>query len=348
MQPGQHLLHGHHLPPHCHVHLGRRRAGFFDGARNLFGHAAQIYSRSVSRHRDRSLHIVAFVLACRSAFRHAGNVAQQNRLPIPVHHRKVLRLFHRVHFRLWNLHLNLISHSAVRVSPIIRHHKPARGSRRYQRTRHFGHLHPHQPGPFAVHSHIDRRIVQRLAELHVAQRRNFLQLLPNLASEFPVRRQIGAAHRHLDGRSRSEAHDSADNVAWLERKTDSRQLLGKTFAQALFQVFNSNVAASLQLHLHDSFFGPAVPEINQVDRITRRVHPHEPKRNFHVLRAGFALDHLQRMQRDGFSALHVRATGSAQPQLKLARVHPRENIFAQPLPDQKDDQAGQHKVHGQD
>ena len=80
-------------------------------------------------------------------------------------------------------------------------------------------------GPLAVHCHLDRRIVERLPELQVAQRRDLLQLLPNLLGVRLVVGQVRPADGDLDRRRRAEAHDLVDDVGRLERELDPAHVL---------------------------------------------------------------------------------------------------------------------------
>src|SRR3954470_20714121 len=60
------------------------------------------------------------------------------------------------------------------------------------------------------------------------------------------------------------------------------------------------------------------------------------KGSFKVGRADLRLDDIQRLQRDGFSSIDARSSGSAEAQLKLACVNPGEDFFAKASADQND------------
>src|SRR5262249_17211614 len=122
-------------------------------------------------------------------------------------------------------------------------------------------------------------IIQRLAKLDVAQRRNLLQGGLDLLAEGAVRGEILAVDGDFDGRWRTEAHHAADDIAWFERETDSRQLLRENFSQALFEFLDANRSAFLQLHLQHAFLRAAVPEVNEVHRIRRPMHAQETQRD---------------------------------------------------------------------
>ena len=108
-----------------------------------------------------------------------------------------------------------------------------------------------------------------------------------------------------------------------------RQLLGKFRAQSFRQLCDAYRRARFQLHLKHRFFGAAVPEVDQVDRVTRRVHADEPKRDRDVVRADFLLDQVECLQRDFLGAFESGARQRAQPQLELAGIRLRENFRGQ-------------------
>ena len=70
---------------------------------------------------------------------------------------------------LRNLDLDLVGDAAVGIGPVERLRETAGRRGRRQRARHVIRLHAHHPGPLAIQRHIHGRIIERLAELHVAQ-----------------------------------------------------------------------------------------------------------------------------------------------------------------------------------
>ena len=125
LQTIQHLLQRHDLSAHCHADPRRRIAEFLEAVHDLLGHAAQIRAADVGGHRYHSLHVVAFVLTDGGAFGDVCDVAEQNRLTVAISDRNVFSFFGRVHVILRNLHLDLVGHTAVWISPVVRHDKPA-------------------------------------------------------------------------------------------------------------------------------------------------------------------------------------------------------------------------------
>jgi hypothetical protein len=67
-----------------------------------------------------------------------------------------------------------------------------------------------------------------------------------------------------------------------------------------------------------------------------------------VLSAGFLLDYVQHFERDGLRARDVCAGGGAQSELKLARVHARENLRAELPANQNNDQSCRDQISAHD
>src|SRR5205823_4110833 len=147
-----------------------RIAQFLNAVHHLPGHTAQVRTPEVGGHGYHPLHVVAFVLADGGALGKVGDVAKQNRLAVAIGHRDVPSFFNRVHVVLWDLHLNLVSHTTIRIGPIVRDHKAARRCGGDEGPRDFRHLHPHEPGALAIHHDVHRWIIQCLSELHVTKR----------------------------------------------------------------------------------------------------------------------------------------------------------------------------------
>ena len=71
------------------------------------------------------------------------------------------------------------------------------------------------------------------------------------------------------------------------------------------------------------------------------------KSDLHVGGAHFGPDNAERLQRDGLSPVHARASGSAQPQLELACLNSGENLVAEMPANQNDDQRRYNQIHRQ-
>ena len=96
-----------------------------DRTHHLPGDTTQVRAADIGGHGYHPLHIVAFVLADGGALGDVRDVAEQDRLAVPIEDWNVFSLFNRVHIVLWNLHLDLVGHTTVRIGPIVRHDKPA-------------------------------------------------------------------------------------------------------------------------------------------------------------------------------------------------------------------------------
>ena len=82
---------------------------------------------------------------------------------------------------------------------------------------------PELTGHLTVDVDLNRRVVERLAVLQIAKRRNARELVPHLRRERSAGREIRARDRDLDRRRRAEVHDPVDDVARLERKLRGRE-----------------------------------------------------------------------------------------------------------------------------
>src|SRR5439155_22683400 len=140
-------------------------------------------------------------------------------------------------------------------------------------------------GAFAIYRHVHGWIIECLAELHVAQRGNVLEPVFYFLCELAIGRQVRAADRHFNGRGRAKTHHSTHDVTRLKREAYVRHIGSELFTQAFLERFDSDRRAGLQLHLNHAFLRTAVPEVNQVDGITRRVNADEAQSDFHILRA---------------------------------------------------------------
>src|SRR4051812_34803416 len=71
------------------------------------------------------------------------------------------------------------------------------------------------------------------------------------------------------------------------------------------------------------------------------------KGSFKVGRADLRLDDIQRLQRDGFSSIDARSSGSAEAQLKLAGVNPGKNFLAKIPANQNDGCSRNEQIAGE-
>ena len=160
----------------------------------MFCHGAEVGGCEIRGYGDHPLHIVALVLADGGAFCHFSQVAEEDGLAFAVSDWNILGLFEGVHLRLRNLDLNLVGHATVWIGPIVWHNKSAGRSGRHERAGHFGHFDAHESCAFPINGDIHGRIIEGLSELHIAQRRNFLQPLPNFSRELTIGREVRSAY----------------------------------------------------------------------------------------------------------------------------------------------------------
>ena len=161
-------------------------------------------------------------------------------------HGHVLHLFERIHLGLRNLHLELVSHAAVRVGPVVRHGEPARRRGRDQRARHVAPS--SRPAGRRARGPRSRPRSDNRAPGRTARRAAteiFCKPVLHLFGELAIRRQVRAADRDFDRRRRAEAHHAADDVARLKGEPHVRQFAGEFLPQALLQFLNANARPGL-------------------------------------------------------------------------------------------------------
>src|SRR5262249_8564614 len=142
-------------------------------------------------------------------------------------------------------------------------------------------------------------------------------------------------------------HHAADDVTGLEGKADVGQALGEFAPQALAQLTHPHMGAGLELHLDDALLRAAVPEVNQVDGVARRVDANKPQGDLDVGRPHFVFDNLQNFERNGFGALDLRAGRRAEAHLKLSQVNTGKNLRAELPADEHQDERGSQQVNAQ-
>src|SRR5262249_21193422 len=94
-------------------------------------------------------------------------------------------------------------------------------------------------------------------------------------------------------------------------------------------------------------FRAAIPKINQIDRITRRVHTHETQHNLNICWSDFAFDDVIHLERERFRSVHMSPRWRSEPYLKLASIHPWKNLRAELPADKPNCQTHQDQVHAQ-
>src|SRR5690242_15858710 len=122
-------------------------------------------------------------------------------------HRHMLQVLNGGHLRLWNLHLNLVSHSGLRVSPVIRRDETARRCRRQKRATDSVDGHAQLSGTFPIYIDVNAWIVQWFVILQITESADASQLRANLLSESAISPQVRPAHVDLHWCGSSKIHD---------------------------------------------------------------------------------------------------------------------------------------------
>ena len=87
--------------------------------------------------------------------------------------------------------------------------------------------HAAEAGPLAVEGDLDGRVVERLLDLHVAQRVDPVELLAELVHVGARVGQVAPADDDLDRRGRTQAHRLGDQVARLEGEDQVAERAGR-------------------------------------------------------------------------------------------------------------------------
>ena len=280
-QSGLDRLHRRKLAPRFDADSGRRFARLLDRSSDLSGHGSQVGAGDVGGQGDLAPHVVTVELS--------GHGSRLDRRHVPDQHLPVLGAFQgdaaqlfgrpdgldaigRPHQGTRDLDLDLIGDAALRIGPVVGHHEPAGRCRRDQGAGNVGGREARQAGFFAVHIHLDRRVIERLSHLQIAQGRDLGQFPVDLVRMRPVVGEARAADRHFDRRGRAETHDLVDDIRRLEREPDVRHLLCQPRPQAFLQFIPADARTLLQIDVQDHFLGTAGPLIHGVDGKIRMDH----------------------------------------------------------------------------
>ena len=99
-------------------------------------------------------------------------------------------------------------------------------------ARDVGHLHAEQPGALAVEVDVDRRIIERLAELHVAQRRDRRERSAQLLRDTRGRGRLGPLTATSIGVGEPKLITRLTMSLGSKENRTSGQLLRRTLAAA--------------------------------------------------------------------------------------------------------------------
>ena len=321
MQPAVQLLQRLHLATQGNTDASRRWIGGDD----LFHHLRDLAERcvvDVCSDGDRARHVVAVILADDSAFADFSNVAQRHGRLVLRGDGQVAQVLEAFHHGLRHLNLEGVTDTCFGVRPEIGDGEPAAGGGCDEAARGITHFHTEQARAFTVYLHIDTWIIQRLAELHVAQ---FIGVGEFRLEQFGMRAagsEIFATDCHFDRRGRSEGHDATDDVRRLKGEEHVWKFPGQACAEFFTQLGNG-LAAGLELDLQHGLLGTAVPLVDEIDGIVRGMHADER----HAGGDGRLLGNDgQRAQCDLLGGFEPRGGWGAESKLQLAGIDLREYL----------------------
>ena len=124
---------------------------------------------NVRRQADHVLAVVAFDQSGHGSELQLRNVGQLRvRTPV-LHDREFSHVFHALHSMLRQFHLDLEGIAGVRIAPVVRLGKPGGRCGRHDRADHVGHGQAELAGAFPIDVDVQRRVVDLLGELKIAQ-----------------------------------------------------------------------------------------------------------------------------------------------------------------------------------
>ena len=247
-----------------------------------------------------------------------------------------------------DLNLNLEPVAAPGISPEIQIGVPARRGRRDERPRHIRRRDAKLSRAIAVDLDLERRIIERLRILQVAQRIDLEQLGSNLLRERTTRGELRTLYGDFDRRRRAKAHDLADDVGGLERDRHIGQRLLQLVPELFLEFLRDWRRARLQRHSDHGLVLTAGKEVDGVDRIVRRLHPDEPRRDLDVLRTNQILDDVHRLQFNQLGALEPRAGWRTEAELNLLGFYFWKNLCADPGEQDRDHDEGRQHIASDD
>ena len=106
------------------------------------------------------------------------------------------------------------------------------------------------------------------------------------------------------------------------------ELGGEAGAEFFAERGDGNAAAVLELDLQDGLLGAAVPLMDEIDGIVRRMHADEAHADGDFIGAGFFADDRQCAQGDLLGGFKARGGGGTQAELELTGVDLREDFGA--------------------
>ena len=287
------------------------------------------------------LHVVAVILRDGHAFLEARDGTQEDGLLAGGADGEIAQVFDALGRGRGHLHLDLEGDAGLGVGPVVGQDEAAGAGGFDDGTRGVGHTDTHEAGLLAVDVHFERRGVDGLGELEVAEFRDLGEFGAHGFGVGAIVCERRAADGDLDRGRRTEAHHAAHDVRGLEGETDVRQGGAEATAQVFLGGIKVDLGVGLELDLQGGFVGAAVPGMDEVDGIIGGVHADEAEGGADVLRAEFLLDDVQGAQGDLFGLVELGPGGGAQADLQLAVIGRREDLASELGSEDSDERRGE-------
>ena len=330
--------------------FGGRFAEFGDGGGDLAGGGAEVDVVEIGGDADDTDEIVAFVLAGGGAGCEAGDITQEDGLAAGCgrRDRDVAEVFEGVGLRLGNLDLEAHADTAAGVGPVVGGCETAGGCRGDEGTRDIARADTEEAGAFAVDLDVDGGEIERLGDVDVAEIRKCAEFGGDFFGKLAARGERRPADGDLDGGGRAEAHDARDEITRLEGDADSGELGGEGGAEFFFEGFDLHARAGLELHGEPALLGAGVEKVDEIDGIIGGVNADEADGDGDVGGAGFAVDGVEDLFRDGFGFFDLGAGGTAETDGELAGIDGGENLEPELRAENGDEAEGGGEVERED
>ena len=148
-------------------------------------------------------------------------------------------------------------------------------------------------GFLAIDVDFNRRIIERLAVLQVAQVGKPRELFADFFGMLPALAKVRAAYRDVDWRRRAKAHYLVDDVGWLEARSHAGQVGRELVAKRVFQLFDVDIRTLFECDIENRLLRSARPLIHGVDRKIAVDHADIAERNSDIFAAHRFADDLQ-------------------------------------------------------
>ena len=177
------VAHRRDLAANGDARAARQRARPGDGLVDARGDAPEVLARGVGRQRHHPLAVEAIVFADDRAVLDARDVAEQRMRRAVGADGHDAQVVERRHARLRHFDLHLERDARPRIGPVVRRDEPARRGRGGKRSPDLIDGDAQLPGTLPIDVDVDGRILERLLELQVPQRRDLRELVVHLRRE---------------------------------------------------------------------------------------------------------------------------------------------------------------------